>query len=359
MPNPFRLLLVATATLLACTAEPTTPSPAMPPCDSSASGGIGLPPSFSYVATAAPFTYPFQRLFAMADAEVGYALEGGILDMPTQLFRTTDGGISWEVLPGAPAGTPLFFRWFDAQRGWLATHQPRDNRTRISRTTDGGLTWTHEEPLELVGGQLLEVIAAPDGMLFGLFFQVDRYVVVRSDDDGQGWERIYSTTGLRHVSGARYSLRYHAGVLYVPATASSVRCIRPDGSPLPGLTVSTAPGVGRPLLIDDTAWLVATDEGIRRSLDQGLTWTTVSDRSVFPLYQRGRELWVAAPLSCPDPNGPSGVERLVLGYSADSGTSWAFGPVSAASLWHFRLDGIGPGRFVATTLHLSYRLETR
>ena len=339
----------------ACTTEEIGPPPPADPCTTSAAGGLGVPEGFTVRVTPGEFVDPFGAIFQMADATTGYVAEGGLLNLPNRLHRTDDAGETWTVLPNAPQGVPLFFNWLSADWGWLVTWQERDDRTRIWRTTDGGDTWTFTEPLGLVGGELWELMQDESGHYYGLFSDYDRLIIVHSEDDGESWAPLYTTTGLQRSFLVQQNLRYDQNVLYVPAEASSVRRIRTDGTALPGIETGAGPGLGRPLLIDGDDWLVATDAGIYRTVDGGGSWTLVDDASVFPLFQREDELWVGETLNCP--NSGSGTDRMRLAYSSDRGQTWQRSVTSTAQLSDFRFDAAGSQAFLGVHFLKTYHVE--
>lgn len=62
------------------------------------------------------------------------------------LFRSRDGGVNWEDLTsGLPAGfTPLNFDFTDANNGWMLlspASNPNQDSSFLYRSRDGGRTW--------------------------------------------------------------------------------------------------------------------------------------------------------------------------------------------------------------------------
>src|SRR5439155_14619887 len=61
------------------------------------------------------------------------------------LYRTSDGGRSWQAL-GRPAsrscgGGPTFLSFVDPLHGWMEPASPNGPVGPLMRTTDGGRTW--------------------------------------------------------------------------------------------------------------------------------------------------------------------------------------------------------------------------
>jgi photosystem II stability/assembly factor-like uncharacterized protein len=62
----------------------------------------------------------------------GFVISWSGIFSPSGLYETTDGGIIWERVPGAPDGTELLF--LDSLTGFIGSNQ-------IYKTTDGGVSW--------------------------------------------------------------------------------------------------------------------------------------------------------------------------------------------------------------------------
>ncbi len=94
------------------------------------------------------------------------------------LYRTRDGGATWEPLVGVDAVTFAQLVWPDPERGFALT---RDGR--LSRTDNGGATW---KTLKLVGRSTPRRIAfasAQEGWIAG-----DRGLLRHTRDGGETWE---------------------------------------------------------------------------------------------------------------------------------------------------------------------------
>ncbi|MFI5237501.1 MAG: YCF48-related protein, partial [Ignavibacteriales bacterium] len=63
--------------------------------------------------------------------EKGFAISG-VLSQTQVLYKTTNGGITWVSIPGAPGGNDLLF--LDSLTGFIGSNL-------IYKTTDGGVTW--------------------------------------------------------------------------------------------------------------------------------------------------------------------------------------------------------------------------
>ena len=106
------------------------------------------------------------------DPQVGWSIQ----QRPgSGLFKTTNGGVSWERLESAPGAYSVAF--VDDSIGFVT------NFDGIFRTTDGGLSWSHVHQ----SNQWLFVGCAPNGkrIWYG-GFQFQSFVYA-SDDSGDTW----------------------------------------------------------------------------------------------------------------------------------------------------------------------------
>lgn len=229
--------------------------------------------------------------------------------MPTfelDLFRTTDGGASWTMLPANRIPTDGVF-FLDSEHGWIVAGSPASglNGEVLYGTTDGGKTWN----------RIGDLPAAPMGWVYG----VGNYRVTFSSaehgwylgnneifatvDGGRSWSQV---TDLYNVPGtitaySQPTFNSEEGVLPVAyraaggpdnATANVIAFIdSQDGGATWSLTPHTAPAGFAPVGDDVSIsildiqhiWLtsqslsggdnVQAAPAIARTADGGLTWT--------------------------------------------------------------------------------------
>ena len=125
------------------------------------------------------------------DANHGWLLSAG--DANLYLSRTTDGGRTWQTGPltilepdqADPAVSTLDLDFIDLQTGWLAVKLASGasfSRGLLFKTEDGGLSW---QPLASPSGQPVRFVTAEVGWTTGGPTHSELYL---SQDGGQSWQ---------------------------------------------------------------------------------------------------------------------------------------------------------------------------
>jgi xyloglucan-specific exo-beta-1,4-glucanase len=125
----------------------------------------------------------------------GYGSQGQPTDAGGVLYRTTDGGATWEIAPGLPSGLqyslPTFFG--GQQAVVLATRGANDPRgAMVFATDDGGSTWTRH-PLPVIRGDTFT-----PGSLLSRFAAVGPFawridvgsLIYETSDAGRTWATV-------------------------------------------------------------------------------------------------------------------------------------------------------------------------
>lgn len=178
----------------------------------------------------------------MVDAATGWALGSG------KLYRTTDGGKTWaSVLPSgvsiadgkAPGADSVSF--LDGKSGWLAGKDSAG--FAIFRTTDGGATWQKAAMGSPLGGVQLSFLDARHGWLLehnGVAMGSEAVTVRATADGGATWTLVAQTdtrgdgTGAIPFGGGKSGLTFSntsTGWLagYQPVAGSAYLIVTRDG----------------------------------------------------------------------------------------------------------------------------------
>jgi hypothetical protein len=260
-PNPPPTAVVAITPIVA---TPTTPlEPTLPPTE----GGTPTP-RIEATATQppAPGGEPFTvTSIHMLDTSSGWAI-GGSSGIGDRVYTTRDGGLTWQdVTPPETAGDVQrervalgFFQ--SAAQGWV-TYFNQGGAPPIQavvwRTADGGQSWQSSQPLDLSG---LEGIYDPSHLLFadaqagwllahvGVGMNHDYVVLYRTSDGGTTWTRLldpYNDGGIQicQKTGLQFSDAQHG---WLTGTCNGVApgvflFKSSDGAPLQRPVTLTAP----------------------------------------------------------------------------------------------------------------------
>lgn len=247
-------------------------------------------------------------------AWVIYAPYGYILPSHPVVWRTQDGGTTWQAsqpldLSGLPETFVPSDIQFVGQAGWMLVHVGvgmNHDYVALYHSTDSGLTWTrtldpnHDGGIQPCSKTGMLFTDATHGWLTGDCEGVAAGVLLfKSSDAGATWQEVT----LREPPGAQglYTDMYVACGSYDLFFFSndlghlSVRCFNFKGTPITNnyyvyttqdggatWTVSTYPGVGLYFFSADTGWAIS--QKIQLTTDGGLTWKPISDVSWNPQF---------------------------------------------------------------------------
>ena len=122
----------------------------------------------------------------------------GIVHTTTKLFRTVDGGVTWNAL-GLDGGTIAGVRFADTQNGWAVVHDRIGERLVLTNTKDGGYSWVtrsiaanvfgedtylDEATLQIAGKNVTATFRIPTSSNF------EGRAVFRTNDGGLTWTHL-------------------------------------------------------------------------------------------------------------------------------------------------------------------------
>jgi len=246
----------------------------------------GLPMS---VVLEHPFFLDEEHGWVTADDCAGDASRSG-------LYRTSDGGRTWQRTPVAPttcnAGASLSPVFVDPSHGWLERFEPTAPFASLEETHDGGRTWTKERQLPMVGP--VSFVDASDGWQAGGYIG-GKGALARSKDAGDEWRRVevplpaccspwQTTYDLPRFFGADgvlpfsmyraheevvgFDVSADAGDSWLSAAMLRLRNVHPDPAPVVGIGSA------------GSWWVAPRGSRIYRTSDAGKTW----QRSEVPTH---------------------------------------------------------------------------
>jgi len=276
-----------------------------------------------------------QNLFATCFAT---DRDGWMVGELGRVFRTRDGGASWERQEVGTKRPFLAMSCVDARTAWIAGKEGI-----VYATHDGGATWEFQQTGSNRHLFALQFADARRGHGAG-----DFGTMVHSEDGGAGWDiqqvppdvrlpEVALDTGVEpgdvNLYGISYGDRDHVWIAgefgIVIHSDDGGRTWRQQHPPIE----STLFGVR--FLDTRRGWAVGVDSVIVHTDDGGTTWTVltapVTQRSFYDVMVVGRQGWIV---------GDSGT---VL-RSSDSGESWQLEPlpIQLAANW-IRAVWLSPG----------------
>ncbi len=225
------------------------------------------------------------------------------------LYRTSDGGKTWERIIASDASTGCAdiaidpqdpnvmyaSMWTLRRKGWsFASGGPKSS---VLKTTDGGKTWkklTNGLPEGDVGRTCFAIAPTTSATIYAVV-EAKKSALFRSDDKGEHWKPLSDAVAI----GLR---PFYFSTLVVDPTDEN-RVYRPnfqlsvssDGGKTFGQIGGVTHSDHHALWIDPQNpmyLLLGTDGGVYRSLDRGRTWAMLRSLPVSQFYHVGYDMEV-------------------------------------------------------------------
>ncbi len=259
-----------------------------------------------------------------------------------RFLRSLDYGATWQVIgcPGSTGSHTYFF----GQNGQTVLSGTGDNGNAcLMRSTDSGASWTvaltFSDLQQLTGSNSPRAVFSPvhtgsGNWLVNIKCLDSINSILASTDDGQTWQLPAAQPGSGTSAWARQMIQTGDGVLLWPETLSN-KMFRSDDRGA-SWTPATVPGAAlfQPLcdagsgiyIAGDATASANTEIRLHRSVDRGLTWTTVASVNLqLPgttywrdVIRAGDALYASA--CCLE--GTTNQRFMQLFRSVDDGASW-------------------------------------
>jgi photosystem II stability/assembly factor-like uncharacterized protein len=224
------------------------------------------------------------------------------LTVGTAVFRTADGGLSWQgSSPGTPGGLLLGVCMLDTLRAWVV-----GTDSEVFRSDDGGATWTRQQPP--AGFSDLRPVAFLDSLNGWIAGASGR--IAHTSDGGTNWTEVASGTGadilaLQFPSGTRGWACGDSGLV-----------LSWDGAAWIPVATGTAQVLYDIHFVDElTGWAVGENAAVLKTVDGGSSWTAQSNPA--PAGAVLTSVWFASP----GEGWVVGSGGIVL-HTTDGGATW-------------------------------------
>ncbi|MGH1363537.1 MAG: YCF48-related protein [Calditrichia bacterium] len=210
---------------------------------------------------------------------IGYEL---VLDGRAAVYRTIDGGASWDTVNTINAGVLREVDFINSQTGWTVGweldplfHIPE---VTVWKTENSGLSWTRSSSgLELGQGSVIEMVSDTKGWIFGETNQLFETEVYCLESGSPNWQADCPLPGIdRFQSGVlrdMFFLDNNYG--WIAAPPDTIYLTTNGGTTWTARSIPTIGGLDSRINFVDQqhGWLV--DEGgiYLRTTDGGLNWT--------------------------------------------------------------------------------------
>lgn len=224
-------------------------------------------PDRSAMALSVPFEATSQLRVPIASAAASGASNAWIVTGDGDLFRTGDGGITWEKTPGETVRQFEGVSFVDQVRGWAV-----NNEGQIWKTVDSGRTWLQIASLNYGAGDMIGAVEQISFVDEVGGWVVEPFVVWRTENGGITWARQELQCPLGRTFTVGYFL--NSQTAWVSDSKSYLHRTTDRGQTWQELETGIKDDIVDMFFINDrTGWLSRRGNGgPYRTDDGGITW---------------------------------------------------------------------------------------
>jgi photosystem II stability/assembly factor-like uncharacterized protein len=205
-------------------------------------------------------------------ANVGFILGTNNVWGLADVFRTTNGGVTWTNLNLQNSEIPINMFFFNDQIGFISYFGSKGN---ILITTDGGTTWTKKD-YQYLNGTLYHIQKDNNNNLYAILGSSNP-VLIKSTDQAESWE-IINDSPVIGFSQVTFSFKVVNDRIYVSGDNGRIIVTDLDGNELQVLQ-TTASNIRDMEVVDAQNIYIANTQGLIRTTDGGTTWYLIYNSS--------------------------------------------------------------------------------
>lgn len=245
------------------------------------------------------------KVFQFVDEQIGFAMLGNNVGGYVEVFKTTDGGQTWDNLNIGIDKIPRSMIFRDENFGIITVHDitgcppPNcQNKCVILKTENGGLGWEEVE-IENLKGMLYHPQFDDEDNLYATLYLNNQSVIVKSMNNGENWDTLFYSPELDII--LPYSFEIFQDKIYASAKDERLLVISTDGQLTKAIAINDT-HVWDLALIDEDNLVMAASEKVIKTTNGGDTWETIYDETAriigFDSAEKG--LMLLQKSSCPN-----------------------------------------------------------
>ncbi len=262
--------------------------------------------------------------FKFVTDQIGYAILNNNVGRYVEVFKTTDGGITWKNQNIDINQYPRGIAFKNENIGIVTVHDVTgcpppncQNKCVILKTEDGGISWIEKE-IENLKGILYHPQFDSDGNLYALLTLDNESALMKSTDDGETWQELFNSTQLG-FNLVTFSYKLFENKLYISGKSGELFVVNYNGDLLK--TIEIGGSIWDLEIIDDNNLIAVVSGKVVKSKNGGENWTTIYNESARMIGFDSPEKGLMFLQKSVCPTDAYQVNDLI-GSTTDSGLNW-------------------------------------